>query len=133
MKARGAALVTTLLAALVATSAPAGEPITERNIRFLEYPDFPEAHSSWGSIGYSARYDKVYVGVTDHRTRNALYEYDVATQALRLLGFVAEMAGLRDFQWQGKIHTHLVEGPDGPLPMGPGHRAPDQPRDGAAL
>jgi hypothetical protein len=58
------------------------------------------------------------VGVTDHRTRNALYEYDVATQSLRLLGFVDEMAGLRGFQWQGKIHTHLVEGPDGAMYFG---------------
>jgi hypothetical protein len=95
-----------------------GERIDQRNIRFLEYPDFPDAHSSWGSIGYSARHDKVFVGVTDHRERNALYEYDVATQALRLLGFVADMAGLRPFQWQGKIHTHLVEGPDGAMYFG---------------
>jgi hypothetical protein len=107
-----------LVAALAATGASAGEPITERNLRFLEYPDFPEAHSSWGSIGYSSRHDRVYVGVTDHRERNALYEYDVRTQALRLLGFVAEMAGLRPFQWQGKIHTHLVEGPDGAMYFG---------------
>jgi len=102
----------------VATGASAGAPITERNLRFLEYPGFPEAHSSWGSIGYSARHNKVFVGVTDHRERNALYEYDVAAKTLRLLGFVAEMAGLRGFQWQGKIHTYLVEGPDGAMYFG---------------
>jgi hypothetical protein len=102
----------------VATSMSAGEPITERNLRFLDYPGFPEAHSSWGSIGYSARHDKVFVGVTDHRERNALYEYDVAAKKLRLVGFVAEMAGLRGFQWQGKIHTYLVEGPDGAMYFG---------------
>jgi hypothetical protein len=116
------ALVATARAAVpalaLATSVSAADGITEKNLRFLEYPGFPEAHSSWGSIGYSARHDKVFVGVTDHRERNALYEYDVASKALRLLGFVAEMAGLRDYQWQGKIHTHLVEGPDGAMYFG---------------
>jgi hypothetical protein len=107
-----------LAAFALATSASAGPPITERNLRFLEYPGFPEAHSSWGSIGYSARHNKVFVGVTDHQERNALYEYDVAAKALRLVGFVAEMAGLRRFQWQGKIHTYLVEGPDGAMYFG---------------
>jgi hypothetical protein len=107
-----------LAAFAVATGPSAGAPITERNLRFLEYPGFPEAHSSWGSIGYSARHNKVFVGVTDHRERNALYEYDVAAKTLRLLGFVAEMAGLRRFQWQGKIHTYLVEGPDGAMYFG---------------
>jgi hypothetical protein len=107
-----------LAAFAVAASVAGGEPITERNLRFLEYPGFPEAHSSWGSIGYSARHNKVFVGVTDHRERNALYEYDVAAKTLRLLGFVAEMAGLRGFQWQGKIHTYLVEGRDGAMYFG---------------
>jgi hypothetical protein len=119
LRARGATRGAAALAALaVVTTVSAGERITERNLRFLEYPGFPEAHSSWGSIGYSARHDKVFIGVTDHRQRNALYEYDVAAKALRLVGFVAEMAGLRNFQWQGKIHTHLVEGPDGSMYFG---------------
>jgi hypothetical protein len=103
---------------LLASSASAAERITERNLRFLEYPDFPEAHSSWGSIGYSSRHHKVFVGVTDHQERNGLYEYDVASKRLRLLGFVSEMAGLRPFQWQGKIHTYIVEGPDGGMYFG---------------
>jgi hypothetical protein len=110
-------LAITAFALAVSVSA-AGDDITERNLRFLEYPDFPEAHSTWGSIGYSARHDKVFVGVTDHHEKIGLYEYDVPTQKLRLLGFLAEMAGLRSYQWQGKIHTYLVEGPDGSMYFG---------------
>jgi hypothetical protein len=91
----------------------AQEPSIERHLAFIDYPGFPEAHSSWGSIGYSTRHDKVFVGVTNHRDKIGLYEYDVPTRRLRLLGFVAEMANLRAEQWQGKIHSYLVEGPDG--------------------
>jgi hypothetical protein len=87
--------------------------ITEKNIRFVDYPDFPEAHSSWGSIGYSSRCDRVYVGVTNHRDRVGLFEYDVATEKMRLCGFLPELAHLRDPDWQGKMHSQIVEGPDG--------------------
>jgi hypothetical protein len=95
------------------TASEEREPSIERHLEFIDYPDFPDAHSSWGSIGYSARHDKVFVGVTNHRDRIGLYEYDVPTRKLRLLGFVADMAHLRPEQWQGKIHSYLVEGPDG--------------------
>jgi hypothetical protein len=85
----------------------------DRHLLFLEYPGFPDAHSSWGSIGYSTRHDKVFVGVTNHRDKIGLYKYDVPTRTLRLLGFIGEMANLRREEWQGKIHSYLVEGPDG--------------------
>jgi len=74
----------------------------ERHLLFLDYPGFPDAHSSWGSIGYSARHDKVFVGVTNHHDRIGLYEYDVPTRKLRLLGFIGEMANLRSEEWQGR-------------------------------
>jgi hypothetical protein len=89
-----------------------------KNIQFLSYPDFPDADSTWGSIGFSARHNKVYVGVTNHRDRQGLFEYDVASRKLRLCGFVADMAHLRPFEWQGKIHTQIVEGPDGAMYFG---------------
>lgn len=89
-----------------------------KNIQFLEYPDFPQADSSWGSIGFSSRYNKVYIGVTNHRDRQGLFEYDVAQKKLRLCGFIAEMGHLRPFEWQGKIHTQIVEGPDGAMYFG---------------
>ena len=39
-------------AAAVGNAAPAEPPpISERNVVFLDYPGFPEAHSSWGAIG----------------------------------------------------------------------------------
>jgi hypothetical protein len=107
--------VLTSLALLIPLPVAPEEPSIERHLDFVDYPGFPDAHSSWGSIGYSTRYDKVFVGVTNHRDKIGLYEYDVPTRKLRLLGFVAEMANLRAEQWQGKIHSYLVEGPDGSM------------------
>ncbi len=92
--------------------------ISSKNVRFLSYPDMPDADSSWGSIGFSSRFNKVYIGVTNHRDRQGLFEYDIATGKLRLCGFVAEMGHLRSFEWQGKIHTQIVEGPDGAMYFG---------------
>jgi hypothetical protein len=89
--------------------------ITEKNIRFVNYPDFPDAHSTWGSIGYSSVHNKVFIGVTNHRDKVGLFEYDVQSGIMRLCGFVPELAHLRDYQWQGKIHSQIVEGPLGEM------------------
>lgn len=110
---RAAAVLVPFVLVLAAVGRAEERPPVETQLLCLDYPGFPDAHSSWGSIGYSTRYDKVYVGVTNHRDRIGLYEYDVPSRGLRLLGFVAEMAGLRTHEWQGKIHSYLVEGPDG--------------------
>jgi hypothetical protein len=91
------------------------QAITRDNVRFVEYPDFPDAHSTWGSIGYSTVHRKVFVGVTNHRDRVGLFEYDTATGQMRLGGFVPELVNLRSFQWQGKIHSQIVEGPGGAM------------------
>ncbi len=87
--------------------------ITKKNIRFVEYPSFPDAHSTWGSIGYSKTHRKVFIGVTNHRDKVGLFEYDVIRDRIRLCGFLPELANLRNFQWQGKIHSKITEGPDG--------------------
>lgn len=94
---------------------PAGTEIAKGNVRFVEYPGFPDAHSSWGSIGFSRKYQKVFVGITNHRDRVGLYEYDPGLKRMRLCGFIADLANLRDFQWQAKIHSQIVEGPDGAM------------------
>jgi hypothetical protein len=86
-----------------------------RHVRFVDYPDFPEGHSSWGSIGFNRKHQKVFVGVTNHRNKIGLFEYDLKTGKMGLCGFVATLANLRDFQWQGKIHSQIVEGPDGAM------------------
>ncbi len=96
-----------------AQSAERSPRITESNIRFVEYPDFPDAHSTWGSIGYSLTHDKVFIGVTNHKDRVGLFEYDVPSRSMRLCGFLPELANLRPYQWQGKIHSQIVEGPGG--------------------
>ena len=109
-----------LLGAFLVVGAPpsAGGPITGKNVRFLDYPDFPDAHSTWGSIGYSSVHKKVFIGVTNHRNREGLYEYDTREKTLRLCGFVDQLVNLREFQWQGKIHTKIVEGPGGAMYFG---------------
>ncbi len=87
--------------------------ITGKNIKFIEYPGFPEAHSSWGSIGYNDANNSVHIGVTNHKDKVALYEYDVADGSVKLNGFINDMAHLRPFQWQGKIHSKIISDPKG--------------------
>lgn len=87
--------------------------ITNDNIQFIEYPDFSEAHSTWGDIGYNPKYNTVYIGVTNHRDRVGLYMYDVSTKMMKLEGFIDELANLRPFQWQGKIHSKMIADPEG--------------------
>src|SRR5687768_9264130 len=78
--------------------------ITGKNIAFIQYPDFVEAHSTWGSIGYNPTFNTVYIGVTNHKDKVGLYEYHVANGDMKLKGFVENMGYLRKHQWQGKIH-----------------------------
>jgi len=104
---------TILLLLAAAAAYPGG--ITEKYLRFIEYPDFPDAHSTWQSIGYSSVHKKVFVGVTNHRDRIGLYEYDVQAKSIRLRGFLDQLVNLRGFQWQGKVHSKFAEGPDGAM------------------
>ena len=87
--------------------------ITNNNIKFIKYPGFPDQHSTWSDIGYSAIHNKVFIGVTNHKDNIAIYEYDAGKNEMSKKGFIAEMANLREFQWQGKIHSKIKEGPDG--------------------
>jgi len=96
-----------------ASGAPLSAQISDKNLRFVKYPDFPEAHSTWGSIGYSKKHKKIFIGVTNHRDKVGLFEYDVNTEKIRLCGFLPGLTNLREYQWQGKIHSQIVEGPDG--------------------
>jgi hypothetical protein len=88
---------------------------TEKNVAFIEYPDFPEAHSTWGSIGYNAASNTVHIGVTNHSDNIGLYTFDPVKNTMKLNGFVRDMAHLRTFQWQGKIHSKIVASPDGSI------------------
>lgn len=87
--------------------------ITEKNIRYIDYPQFPNANSTWGDIGYSSTHNAVYIGVTNHMDSIAMYEYSIDKNNMVLKGFLSDHANLRNYQWQGKIHTKIVEGPDG--------------------
>ncbi len=82
--------------------------VTMKNIQFIEYPDFPDGNSTWGSIGYNPVNNNVYIGVTNHRDKIGFYEYDADSDSIFLKGFIGQMAYLSDRNWQGKIHTKIV-------------------------
>ncbi|MEJ7586772.1 MAG: hypothetical protein WKI04_04340 [Ferruginibacter sp.] len=87
--------------------------ITKDNIAFIDYSGFPEGQSTWNDIGFSSKYNKVVVGVTNHRDKVALFDYDVSTGKMTNNGLISELAHLRGFQWQAKIHSKIIEGADG--------------------
>lgn len=91
----------------------AQQHITKANIAFINYIGFPEGQSTWDDIGFSSKYNKVVVGVTDHHDKVALFDYDVASGKMTNNGLISDMAHLRDFQWQAKIHSKIIEGKDG--------------------
>ncbi|CAL1518516.1 hypothetical protein [Chitinophaga sp. MM2321] len=98
---------------LITVAALAQGKITDANITFIDYTGFPEGHSTWDDIGYSSKYNKVVAGVTNHIDKVALFDYDVATGKMTNNGLIADLAHLRPFQWQGKIHSKITEGADG--------------------
>lgn len=85
----------------------------DKKIQFIPYPDFPDANSTWGSIGYNPADKSVYIGVTNHKDKVGLYVYNTENSTMKLNGFVQQLGYLRDFQWQGKVHSKIVPGPDG--------------------
>lgn len=87
--------------------------ISENNIKFIEYPGFPGAHSTWDDIGYNPKFHTVHIGVTNHIDSVGLYEYNISKDEMKLNGFVSDLANLREFQWQGKIHSKFIADPDG--------------------
>lgn len=107
-------LVLLLVAFAVKKQAHAQVTSTPDNkIQFIPYPDFPEANSTWGSIGYNPADKNVYVGVTNHKDKVGLFAYNTINNTMKLHGFVQNLGYLRDFQWQGKIHSKIMGGPDG--------------------
>jgi hypothetical protein len=98
---------------LLATTGYGQQKINAANIAFINYTGFPEGQSTWDDIGYSRKYNKVVVGVTNHKDKVALFDYDVATGKMTNNGLIADLAHLRPFQWQAKIHSKITEGADG--------------------
>ncbi len=99
-------------------NAGAQTAVTEKNIRFIEYHGFPDGNSAWDDIGYNPVDNTVYVGITDHRDKVALYIYHPAENSVKLKGFVSDLGKLRPFQWQAKIHSKFVAGPRGEMYFG---------------
>jgi len=86
--------------------------LTANNITFISYPAFPRGNSTWGDIGYNPNNKAVFVGVTNHVDSVGLYEYNISADRMELKGFINDLANLRNFQWQGNIHSKIVTGPD---------------------
>ena len=82
--------------------------ISDKNIRFIEYTGFPEGSSAWDDIGYNPIENGVYVGITNHRDKVALYVYSPEKDDMQFKGFISDLSYLRPFQWQAKIHTKFV-------------------------
>ncbi|MFH0918918.1 MAG: hypothetical protein V1913_01035 [Fibrobacterota bacterium] len=95
-----------LLAAAFCSGAPA---ISRANIRYVEYPDMANPHSSWGGICYSSASNKVIVTVCNHTDQIGLFEWDCEKKAIARRGWVAQGGHLQGFQWQGKVHSQVVE------------------------
>lgn len=104
-----------LILAACETTLAQKSAITGKNVVFIEYPDFPDAHSTWGSIGYNAASNTVHIGVTNHANNIGLYTFDPTKNGMKLNGFIRDMANLRPYQWQGKIHSKIVAAPDGSI------------------
>lgn len=101
-------LLAVMLLAGSAASAQDTGFISAQHFQLIEYPDFPEANSTWGDIGFNPVDNSVYVGVTNHRNKIGWYVYNTVSHKIALKGFVNDLGHLRDFQWQGKIHTKVV-------------------------
>ena len=93
------AVLTALLGSLLVIMPLTGAQITRANLRYIECSDFPEAHGTWGSIGYSRAYNRVYAGVTNHRDKVGLFEFDIDAGNMHLLAFLPVLAHMRDWQW----------------------------------
>jgi hypothetical protein len=89
--------------------------ITDKNICFIHYPNFPGAKSTWDDIGYNPIYNTVYIGVTNHIDSVGLFEYNVSKNTMVLKGFISELSHLRAFQWQGKVHSKIIADSDGAI------------------
>lgn len=103
---------------IISNSEIRSQRITRDNFEFLTYPGFPDQNSLWDDIGYSTKYNTVYAIVTNHRDEQVLYGYDVTNRKMENLGFVDKLVGLRMYEWQGKVHTKITEGPDGEMYFG---------------
>lgn len=104
-----------VLSGLAVSKANPQTNITEKNIRFIEYYGFPEGNSAWDDIGYNPVDNTVYVGITDHKDKVALYIYSPDRDSVKLKGFISDLGRLRPFQWQAKIHSKFAVGPKGEM------------------
>jgi hypothetical protein len=103
-----------LLSVLAGLIYPA--PVGYRNVEiggmyyYAFAPGFPESHSIWSAIGITNK-DQVYVGVSDHTVNVGLFHYNPNKNKMSYLGDVLATGKMWIDEWQGKIHTLLVQNP----------------------
>lgn len=71
---------------------------------------FPKAHSIWSAMGITSD-DMIYVGVSDHTVNSGLFKYDSKKDVMIYLGDVLGNGKLWLHEWQGKIHTPIIQNP----------------------
>ncbi|MBL8028674.1 MAG: hypothetical protein JNL74_19780 [Fibrobacteres bacterium] len=71
---------------------------------------FPNSHTIWSSIGITDK-DVVYSGVCDHTINVGIFKYNPVTDSISYLGDILGLGKMTLQQWQGKVHTALVQNP----------------------
>jgi hypothetical protein len=104
-----------IILGLIVLNTAAQTNTTDKHIRFIEYYGFDEGNSAWDDIGYNPVDNTVYVGITDHKDKVALYIYKPDKDSVQLKGFISDLGKLRPFQWQAKVHSKFVAGPKGEM------------------
>ncbi|MFH1761034.1 MAG: hypothetical protein ABIA63_08025, partial [bacterium] len=80
---------------------------------------FPDQSDLWKSTGYAEYTDKsgvlqefIYLGVTNHANRLAIYEYSINNNRISLIGELSRLLNLSMNNWQGKIHSYFIQNPN---------------------
>jgi hypothetical protein len=71
---------------------------------------FPRSHTIWSAIGITSA-DVIYLGVADHTVNAGLFRYDARKDSMAFIGDVLGLGKLWLHEWQGKIHTNIVQDP----------------------
>ena len=71
---------------------------------------FPESNSIWSGLGITND-DMVYVAVSDHAINVGLFKYNPKKDTMSYLGDVLGNGKLWLHEWQGKVHTLLIQNP----------------------
>lgn len=111
-RTRTALLLAGLIAAMgAAAPQPGYRSLEAGGMRYYAFTQgFPDANTIWSGIGIT-RDDMVYVAVSDHAINVGIFKYNPQKDSMTYLGDVLGNGKLRLHEWQGKVHTMLVQDP----------------------